>query len=47
MMEQHIFVARQQELERLNSLLNKSINGEGQICFVTGEAGIGKTALID
>jgi len=39
MVEQHIFVARQQELERLAALLKKSINCEGQICFVTGRRG--------
>jgi adenylate cyclase len=46
MIEERKFVARKQELGRLYSYLNKAIGGNGQVCFVTGEAGSGKTALI-
>ena len=40
-----VFVSRQVELEKLDSLLALAIEGSGQICFVTGEAGFGKTSL--
>jgi tRNA A-37 threonylcarbamoyl transferase component Bud32/tetratricopeptide (TPR) repeat protein len=40
-----VFVAREQEMDRLNKLLDKAIAGRGQVIFVTGEAGSGKTAL--
>ncbi len=40
------FVAREAELARLNDFLSTTINGQGQIVFITGEAGSGKTALI-
>ncbi len=43
-MEQ-VFVTRRRELERLDGLLDSASKGQGQICFVTGEAGIGKTSL--
>lgn len=41
-----VFVAREQELEKLNKLLEKAVAGRGQVIFITGEAGSGKTALI-
>ena len=34
------------ELERLNNLLDRAISGRGEVIFITGEAGSGKTALI-
>jgi DNA-binding winged helix-turn-helix (wHTH) protein len=40
-------VGREVELTQLHSLFAKALNGERQIVFVTGEAGIGKTTLID
>jgi predicted ATPase/DNA-binding winged helix-turn-helix (wHTH) protein len=40
-------VGRQQELERLTGLLGHATQGNRQVIFVTGEPGIGKTALID
>jgi adenylate cyclase len=46
MIAERIFVARKKELERLDDFLGKAINGKGQVCFVTGEAGSGKTALM-
>ncbi len=41
------FVGRQTGLSRLNGYLQKALDGQRQIVFVTGEAGIGKTTLVD
>jgi DNA-binding winged helix-turn-helix (wHTH) protein len=41
------FVGREAELAQLHNLFVKTLNGERQLVFVTGEAGIGKTALVD
>src|SRR5499426_4043411 len=40
-------VGREEVLTRMRSWLEKMFRGERQIVFVTGEAGIGKTALVD
>jgi DNA-binding SARP family transcriptional activator len=40
------FVGRQSELELLNGFLEKTLAGRGQVAFVTGSVGSGKTALI-
>ena len=40
-------MARQHELARLDGLLELALAGHGQAAFVTGEAGTGKTALIE
>ena len=40
------FVAREQEIARLHGFLEGSLAGDGQVVFVTGGAGRGKTALI-
>jgi DNA-binding SARP family transcriptional activator/predicted ATPase len=40
------FVAREPELARLNILWQAALAGRGHPVFVTGEAGIGKTALM-
>ena len=40
-------VGRRQELERLNGHLRHATQAERQVIFITGETGIGKTALID
>jgi len=40
------FVGRDSELSTLNELLERSTHGQGQIAFVTGDAGIGKTHLV-
>jgi len=42
-----VFVARDGELAHLNAFLEKAIDGNGQVVFITGGAGRGKTALID
>ncbi len=41
------FVSRDTELSRLNEWLQKALAGETQVCFITGEAGSGKTTLIE
>jgi len=41
------FVGRNEVLSRMRSSLEKILHGERQIVFVTGEPGIGKTALVD
>jgi DNA-binding winged helix-turn-helix (wHTH) protein/tetratricopeptide (TPR) repeat protein len=40
-------VGREPELTQLHQLLEKALNGKRQLVFVTGEAGIGKTALVE
>jgi tetratricopeptide (TPR) repeat protein len=42
----HRFVGRERELEQLQKFLEKANAGQGQVCFVTGEAGVGKSALV-
>ena len=41
-----IFVGRQRELTRMDGYLGKALNGRGQVAFVTGGPGRGKTALV-
>jgi len=41
------FAGREAELEQLYQWLEKVRKGERQLVFVTGEAGVGKTALVD
>ncbi len=45
-MQRQIFVGRQRELEKLHVHLEQALSGHGQVCFITGEAGAGKTALV-
>jgi adenylate cyclase len=45
-MEQQVFVARERELDELDAFLSRAMAGHGLACFVTGEAGSGKTALV-
>lgn len=45
-MENHVFVAREGELARLEHFLQQAMDSNGNACFVTGEAGSGKTALV-
>ena len=40
-------VGREAELSQLDSWFKRALQGQRQIVFVTGEAGIGKTRLID
>ncbi|MFQ5592999.1 MAG: tetratricopeptide repeat protein [Anaerolineae bacterium] len=45
-MTKQIFVRRERELTQLQTFLDRALAGQGQVCFVTGEAGTGKTALV-
>ena len=40
-------VGRNTELDQLRTSLRRTLHGERQLVFVTGEPGIGKTALVD
>jgi predicted ATPase len=44
--ERPVFVARQRELAQLDGFLDLALAGQGRVVFVTGEAGSGKTALV-
>jgi len=44
--ERAVFVAREGELAKLGTFLDAALAGRGQVVFVTGDAGTGKTALI-
>jgi predicted ATPase len=44
--ERPVFVARERELAQLEGYLEMALAGRGQVVFVTGEAGSGKTALV-
>lgn len=41
------FVSREIELNKLNSFLTEMLNGATQVCFISGEAGTGKSRLIE
>ena len=45
--ERPLFVARERELAKLDSLLEGTLAGQGRVVFVTGGPGRGKTALLD
>ena len=45
--EKPVFVAREGELAQLDAQLDLVLNSQGRVIFVTGEAGSGKTALVD
>jgi adenylate cyclase len=49
-MPEHVFVARESEMQRLNTFLDKALErnlaGEIQLCFIAGDAGAGKSALV-
>lgn len=44
--EETLFVARQPELDQLNGYLKLALAGQGRVIFVLGEAGQGKTTLV-
>jgi DNA-binding SARP family transcriptional activator/tetratricopeptide (TPR) repeat protein len=44
--EKPLFVARERELAQLDQHLQAALDGRGKVVFVTGEAGAGKTAII-
>jgi DNA-binding SARP family transcriptional activator/predicted ATPase len=41
-----LFVSREGELAKLDSFLERALGGQGQVAFVSGVAGSGKTALL-
>ncbi|MBB5236193.1 ATP-binding protein [Deinococcus budaensis] len=45
-MSEQPFVGRERELGQLEGFLGRALLGQGQVCFVTGEAGSGKTMLV-
>src|SRR5262245_41494494 len=42
-----VLVGREEELQQLHDWLAKALSGERQLAFVTGEAGIGKTTVVE
>jgi len=44
--ETPLVVARESELGKMNGFLDQALAGQGRVVFVTGEAGSGKTSLI-
>jgi adenylate cyclase len=46
MMADQVYVGRERELSQLWQFLARALDGQGRVCFVTGEAGSGKTALV-
>ena len=45
--ETPLFVARQAEMQMLSNHLEQTLAGDGKVVFVTGDAGSGKTALLN
>ena len=45
-MKEQVFVGRERELKELEGHLAETLAGRGRVCFVTGQAGAGKTALV-
>jgi DNA-binding SARP family transcriptional activator/tetratricopeptide (TPR) repeat protein/energy-coupling factor transporter ATP-binding protein EcfA2 len=45
--EKHIVVARERQLEQLARFLELAISGQGRVVLITGEAGSGKTTLVN
>jgi ABC-type oligopeptide transport system substrate-binding subunit/DNA-binding SARP family transcriptional activator len=43
---QPLFVGRDAELERLDEFLERAMSGKGQVAFIAGDAGSGKTSLL-
>jgi hypothetical protein len=41
-----LFVAREAEMARLEEFLTRALAGQGQVVFITGEAGSGKSMLL-
>jgi len=45
-MKEQVFVGRERELKELRGCLDQALAGQGRVCFVAGQAGSGKTALV-
>jgi len=41
-----VFIAREKQLQQLGDCLVQAVEGGGRVCFVSGEAGSGKTTLV-
>lgn len=41
------FVSREAELTKLNTFLTRTLSGQSQVCLIRGEAGTGKSRLIE
>ena len=46
-MPQNTFIGRKTELRRLEESLKKAAAGQLQVAFIAGEAGAGKSALVE
>ena len=46
MVKSNLFVGREREIAELEAFLERALGGQGQICFMAGEAGSGKTTLV-
>jgi predicted ATPase len=46
-MTDHLCVGREEEIRQLYTLFESSLRGDKQLCFITGEAGLGKTTLVN
>jgi len=46
MEKSNVFVGRQTETEMLGKYLEKSLSGQPQLVFISGEAGVGKSSLL-
>lgn len=45
-MTDYLCVGREKEIKQLYTLFESSLRGDKQLCFITGEAGLGKTTLV-
>jgi predicted ATPase/DNA-binding SARP family transcriptional activator len=45
--DKSVFVARESELAKLDGFLDAALEGQGRVVFVFGDAGTGKTALVN
>ncbi len=45
-MQEEVFVGRKHEIGELKGYLDRSLAGQGQVCFITGQSGSGKSALV-
>ncbi|MHC4433401.1 MAG: ATP-binding protein, partial [Planctomycetota bacterium] len=45
--EESVFVERERELSQLDEFLRNALDGRGQVVFITGGAGRGKTSLVN
>jgi tetratricopeptide (TPR) repeat protein len=46
-MQQNTFIGRKAQLHLLDDFLKKAAGGQSQVAFISGEAGVGKSALVE